>query len=433
MGVSLPYRFIPRPYQLPSLRALDAGIKRVVAVWHRRSGKEKTFLNYTIKAMFERVGTYFYVFPTYAQGKKALWDGMDKEGFPFMSHFPTEIIKSKNETEMRVETVNGSAFQVVGSDKIDALMGTNPVGVVFSEYSLQAPAAWDFIRPILRENGGWAVFDYTPRGKNHGYALYQMAKDNPEWHCELLTITDTGVLTETDMAAERREGVSEEMINQEYRCSFEGVLLGSYYGKELRAVEAEGRILRNLYDPAVGVETWWDLGMGDATAIWFTQAVGPQVRVIDYLESSGEAIGYYAKELQNKPYTYVSHNGPHDLEVRELFQTTEGAPKTRREAALRLGIAFRIVPNVPLDDGINAARGFLSRCWFDLEKTAKGWNALESYQKDYDEKAKMFRSYPRHNWASHGADAFRYLSVGHRITVAKPKRVIEEESLAWQA
>ena len=429
----MPYRFKPRPYQLPALQALDSGIKRVVAVWHRRSGKDLTFVNYTAKAMCERVGTYFYIFPTYAQGKKAIWQGKDRDGFPFIGHFPAELIKAKNETDMRIELVNGSAFQIVGSDKIDALMGTNPIGVVFSEYSLQNPSAWDFIRPILLENGGWAIFDYTPRGKNHGFTLYQMAKDNPDWFAQILTIRDTGVLTEKDMDSERREGVAEEMISQEYYCSFEGVQLGAYYGKELRTAETEGRMVRNLYDPAIGVETWWDIGVGDATSIWFTQSVGPQVHVIDYLEASGESVPYYAKELQAKPYTYLSHNGPHDLEVREWGSGDKGAPVTRREAALRLGINFRIVPQVPLDDGINAARSFLARCWFDKDKCARGLSALESYHKEWDEKAKMFRSYPAHDWSSHAADSLRYLAVGHRITVAKQKRFIEEDSLAWQA
>lgn len=432
MSITIPYRFTPRAYQLPPLAALDSGIKRVVAVWHRRAGKEKTFLNYTIKAMFERVGTYFYIFPTYAQGKKAVWQGKDRDGFPFLGHFPAEIIKAKHETEMRIEIVNGSAFQVVGSDKIDALMSTNPVGVVFAEYSLQNPAAWDFIRPILAENGGWAIFDYTPRGRNHGYALYEMARHNPAWFVQRLTVRDTGVLTEEHIDAERREGVDEELIQQEYYCSFEGVQQGAYYGKQLRDAKAEGRLVKNLYDHGFPVETWWDIGVGDATAIWFTQTVGNQIHVVDYLEASGEGVSYFAKAIQEKPYTYAAHHGPHDLQVREWGSGTDSAPVTRLESARRLGIVFRIVPKVPVDDGINAVRSVFSRCWFDEVKCAKGLQALESYHKEYDERLKMFKSYPEHDWSSHGADAFRYFAVGHKVRVEKKRPAFAPE-IVWQA
>ncbi len=167
--LTIPHNFSPRPYQLPILRALDSGIKRAVAVWHRRAGKEKTFINYVAKAAFTRVGTYYYLFPTYAQARKVLWDGRDREGFPFMAHFPKEVVKKQNDSEMRLELINGSAVQLIGTDNIDSIVGTNPVGCVFSEYAVQDPRAWDYIRPILRENGGWAIFDYTPRGKNHGF------------------------------------------------------------------------------------------------------------------------------------------------------------------------------------------------------------------------------------------------------------------------
>ena len=407
--ITIPYRYQPRPYQLPVLQAIDRGIKRVVAVWHRRSGKEKTFINVSIKKMFERVGTYYYIFPTYTQAKKVLWDGLDRDGFPFMGHIPKEVVKKKNETELRIEVVNGSALQLIGSDNIDSVVGTNPVGCVFSEFALQDPKAWDYMRPILRENGGWAIFDYTPRGKNHGYALYQMAKANPDWFAQILTINDTGALSEKDVDAERREGMSEELIQQEFYCSFEGVAFGAYFGKQLQKAEQDGRVTKVPYEEGIGVETWWDLGVGDSTAIWFTQSVGREIRVIDYLEASGEGFPFYAKALQNKPYVYSTHHAPHDIEVREL-----GNGRSRRETALSLGINFQVVPNLPIDDGIEAARTLLSRCWFDREKCERGLSALASYHKAYDDKLKDWKSYPMHDWSSHAADAFRYLAVGHK-------------------
>jgi len=420
LSLTIPYNYQPRPYQLPILKALDSGIKRAVAVWHRRSGKEKTFINYVCKAAFQRVGTYFYMFPTYAQAKKVLWDGRDREGFPFMGHIPREVIKHKNETELRVELVNGSAIQLIGTDNIDSVLGTNPVGCVFSEYAMQDPRAWDYMRPILRENGGWSIFDYTPRGKNHGYSLYQMAKDNPEWFAEVLTIDHTKAISHADIDKERAEGMSEELIQQEYYCSFEGVQVGSYYGKQLQQAESDKRIGRVPFESGLGVETWWDLGIGDSTAIWFTQSVNREIRVIDYYEASGEGLPHYVKKLQEKPYVYSGHYAPHDIQVREL-----GSGRSRKETAESLGIVFQVVKNLPIDDGIEAARTILSRCWFDREKCSRGLDALASYHKAYDDKLKDWKSYPQHDWASHAADAFRYLAVGHKTTPIKTKEPIE--------
>jgi phage terminase large subunit len=415
--ITIPHRFTPRPYQLPTLKALDSGIKRVIACWHRRSGKEKTFVNYTAKAAFQRIGTYFYLFPTYAQAKKVLWDGKDREGFPFMAHFPREVVTKKNESELRIELINGSAVQLIGTDNIDSVLGTNPIGCVFSEYAMQNPQAWDYMRPILRENGGWAIFDYTPRGKNHGYHLYQMARDNPEWHAEILTVEDTKAISETDIDAERLEGMSEELIQQEFYCSFEGVQVGSYFGKELKVAESTGRITSVNWEPAIPVDTWWDLGVGDTNPIWFTQTIGREVRIIDFYQSSGEGLPHYAKILQSKPYVYGTHNAPHDIEVREL-----GTGKSRLDTARGLGINFRVVPNLPLEDGIESARAFISRCWFDKKKCEQGLNALTSYHKLWDEKLRDYKNHPHHDWASHASDAFRYLAVGHKEMKDTPKK-----------
>ena len=423
--VEVPHRFSPRPYQLPALQALDSGVKRVIAIWHRRAGKEKTFLNYTVAAMLDRVGAYYYLFPTFTQAKRVLWDGRDREGFAFMDHFPNELVESRNSTELKVTLRNGSIFQLIGTDNIDSVVGANPVGCVFSEYALQDPKAWDYLRPILRENKGWAIFDYTPRGKNHGYTLYQMAKGNPDWFVSLLTVDDTKALTPADIDAERREGMDEDLIQQEYYCSFEGVQQGSYYGKQLALAEKEGRIGVVPAEPGVGVETWWDIGVGDSNAIWFTQSVGREVLVVDYMEASGEGISFYAKELQAKPYVYLTHNGPHDLSVREWGNPNgDGRPITRLASAKAQGIDFRIVPKVSVESGIDTARAFLAKCRFDRLKCQRGLDALSSYHKEYDERLRQFRSYPCHDWSSNGADAYRYLAVGHRMTIKLPEKYV---------
>lgn len=180
--------------------------------------------------MLMRVGTYYYFLPTYNQGRKVLWDGMDKDGFPYMSHFPDEIIANKNEQEMRIELTNGSAFQIIGCDNIDNIVGTNPIGVVFSEYPLGRSEAWDFIRPILAENGGWAIFDYTPRGMNHGWKLLQQAKREDSWFYQVLTVEDTGVIPDDVLEQEKRQ-MPEDLFYQEYYCRF---------------IEGAGRVFRNI-------------------------------------------------------------------------------------------------------------------------------------------------------------------------------------------
>lgn len=365
--------------------------------------------------MIERVGTYYYFFPTYAQGKKALWNAMDKDGFKVTDHIPKEIRKRTDNQDMLIELVNGSILQVIGTDNIDSIVGTNPVGCVFSEYPLQSPIAWGLLRPILAENGGWAVFNFTPRGKmNHGYDLYQMAKNDPKnWFCEVLTVEDTKVLSKEILEQEKREIEQQygddSLFLQEYYCSFEAAIMGSYYSNQLKKAELDKRIGNVPYDPTMRVDTWWDLGVGDSTSIWFTQSAGQEIRVIDYYEATGEGLPFYAKYLQSKEYVYGEHNAPHDIQVREL-----GSGVSRIETARKLGINFKIVKNISVDDGINAARMIFNKCWFDEQKCKQGLNALSNYHKEYDEKRKEYRNTPYHDWSSHAADAFRYFAVGYK-------------------
>lgn len=228
---TIPYNFTPREYQLPFLQAMDGGCKRAVLVWHRRAGKDKTVWNYMVKRAVEQVGTYYYILPTYNQGRKIIWDGMDKDGFRFLDHVPHGIQNGKpNESEMKIELKNGSVIQVIGSDNIDRIVGTNPIGVVFSEYPLQRANVWDFIRPILAENGGWAVFDFTPRGMNHGWKVLQQAREQDDWFAQVLTVDDTGAI-ERDVLAQERAEMPEDLYEQEYMCKF---------------VEGAGAFFRNI-------------------------------------------------------------------------------------------------------------------------------------------------------------------------------------------
>jgi hypothetical protein len=404
--ISVPVDWIPRFYQMPLWNYLEEGGKRAVAVWHRRAGKDATALNWTVVSAFKRPGLYWHLLPTYNQGRKIVWDGITRDGRKFLSAWPTAAIKSMNSTEMKLELENGAIWQVVGTDNVDRLVGSNPVGCVFSEYSLQDPRAWDYVRPILAENGGWALFIYTPRGRNHGKVLYDMAQRNPKWFCQILLQSDTHAITEEAIQDERDAGMPEEMIQQEFYCSFDAGLVGSYYGSHMEKALKEERLTTVPYEPRVPVHTVWDLGVGDATAIWFYQEVGMELRLIDLYENSGEGLAHYAHVLQERGYIYGNHWAPHDIEVREF---TTG--KSRKDVAYSLGIKFRRVPKLTVEDGIEAVRNILSKCWFDEEKCKIGIDALRQYHKEWDEKRKCYSTHPEHDWSSHIADAFRYLAV----------------------
>lgn len=434
MDVTIPHNWTPRVHQLPLLRALDGGYKRAVCVWHRRAGKDNASLNYAIKEAMQHVGVYWHMLPTAAQARKVVWDGIDNEGLRIIDHvIPKEIRAHTNKSEMRIELINGSIWQLVGSDNFNSLVGANPRGVVFSEYSVADPRAWDYIRPILTANGGWAIFIYTPRGKNHGYDLLKMAQSNPDWYSQVLTISDTGIMTDGDMQSERMAGMSEAMIQQEFYCSFESALGGAYYGSEMDTARMDGRICSVPYDPAAPVITAWDLGIGDSTAIWFAQVVGKEIRVIDYYEASGEGFAHYAKLLSTKPYFYTDHWAPHDIQVREL-----GSGKSRLEVAASYGIKFKVTPNLGIADGIEAARSTIPRCWFDAQKCDQGVEALKSYRKGYNDKMRSWSDTPIHDWSSHAADAFRYLCVvidKQKSKAPKPPQLTRprSESLGWMA
>lgn len=370
--------------------------------------------------MFRRVGVYWYLAPTYAHAKKIIWDGIDSQGVGYMERFPDELIDKKNEQDLMIKTTNGSIFQLIGTDKIkDAIVGPNPVGCVFSEFSLMAPVAYELIRPIVRENGGWLAFNFTPRGKNHAYKLFNMAKNNPAWWSSFLTIKDTKrdsfgedgstVVTLEDIEEDRREGMEEELIQQEYYCSFEGYLVGSYYGKLLQDLARTERITKVPWEPDLRVDTWWDIGVSDATSIWFTQTFRNECRVIDYYENSGEGLPHYQSILSSKPYAYGIHMAPHDIKVREW-----GAGEGRLEIAARLGIHFQVSPKKAIADGIEASRKILPLCWFDEEKCSQGLNALGSYHKQWNDGRQQFNNTPVHDWSSNAADAFRTLAMNWR-------------------
>ncbi len=412
MKVTLPNAWTAKPHQRGFFRYMEGGGKRYVGVWHRRAGKDTSAENWTAIAAMQRVGTYWHMLPTLAQARKAVWDGINRDGTRVIDQvWPNELRAKVRNDEMKIELVNGSVWQCVGSDNYNSLVGTNPVGVVFSEWSLTDPRAWDYVRPILAENGGWAVFIFTPRGNNHGWEILQVARQNADWLAEVLPADKTGMVSRTVIDQELKSGMSQEMVAQEYFCSFEAPNTGAYYGRILEQMATNGQITRVPYDSALGVHTWWDLGMDDCTSIWFTQSTSFEHRVIDYYEASGEGFTHYVRVLADKPYVYAGHHFPHDVQVREL-----GTGRSRIETLAELGITAQVVPNLDLLDGIEAVRTTLPLCYFDEEKCAYGLKALISYHRKFDEVKRSFATKPEHDWSSHAADAFRYFAVGQRQT-----------------
>lgn len=407
MAITIPYGYTPRDYQVNVLRALDSGMRNICWIVHRRGGKDVTMWNYMIKRAFQEPGTYYYFLPTFAQAKRVIWDGMINDGKKMLDFIPKEIIEGKpNNTEMKV-WINGpngqSLIQLIGADAYDAIMGTNPRGVVFSEWSLMDPMAYEYIKPILAANRGWSAFIFTPRGRNHGWELYQLAKDNPDvWFTEVLTVEDTKVvMPPARIEEERKKGMPEDLIQQEYFCNFSRGQEGAYYGKQMEELSRKGHVTRVEYDPAVPVRTYWDLGVGDSTAIWWAQFIHKEIHLVNYYENSGEGLAHYIRVLDDyrkeTGCVYDLHVAPHDISAREL---TSG--KSRLETARRLGISFRAAPRLSLESGIEAVRMILHRCWFDKAKCEHGIKCLEGYRKTYNEKFRVYGDKPFHDWCFTG-------------------------------
>lgn len=429
-GENIRFAFQPRPYQVPSFKAKANGYKRGVCIWPRRHGKDLHGLVLMVGEALKRVGLYNYYFPTFSLAKKIVWKGMDKDGRPFLSYIPAELIKDKNETDLRIELTNGSILQLVGTDNINQnMVGINPIGCLFTEYPLQNPMAWELTRPILAENGGWAWFLYTPRGRNHGYRLYQIAKDNPEsWFLSHETIETTTldgtkpVITPEYVREEIEQGMDPDLAKQEYWCSFDSPMQGSYYGRLMAAAFQEGRI--GFYPPVknIPVVSGWDIGVGekDETAIWYAQLIGEEIRLIDYFEGTGEDFAYYFKHTMESPWVNSEVFVPFDIE-----KTHWGTGKSSSEIVVRafskVGVKVRTLPKLRVSEGIGVVRALFHRLKIHDDQCGKkkyrghsGTDAITSYHRKYNEDRQEYEDTPHHNWASHAADALRYLLLGVR-------------------
>lgn len=312
-----------------------------------------------------------------------------------------------NQAELRADLPNGSQVRLYGSDNPDALRGIYLDGCVLDEYGDQDPRTFsEVISPALADRQGWAVFIGTPKGQNDFYDIWEKARQDPAWYSLMLKASESGILSPEILESQRGLQTAEEYA-QEFECSFTAAVKGAYYGQLMEQAEKDKRICGVPYDNASQVWTAWDLGIRDSTAIWFAQVVGREVHIIDYYEASGADLGHYVRELNSRAYVYAGHIVPHDAQAREL-----GTGKSRLEVLESLGLRqIRIAPNHRVEDGINAVRTLIPRCWFDAKKCELGVKFLKLYRADFDEKLKVLRPTPRHDYTSHAADAFRYLAM----------------------
>lgn len=349
---------------------------------------------------------YAYIAPYRSQAKSVAWD--------YLKHFAEPVLKSSNEAELTVELVTGAKIRLFGADNADAMRGLGFSGVFMDEYGDFRPSVWgNVIRPTLSDKQGWAVFAGTPKGKNQFWQIYDLAsRSDGEWFCLKLTASESGLLPATELNAAKAQ-ISEDQYLQEYECSFEAAILGAYYGTDLRQAELDGRITNVPYDPHLPVHTAWDLGYRDDTAIWWYQVIRNEIHLIDFFAISGANIEEIAKIIKEKPYKYGKHNLPHDARAKTLAAQGKSVIE---QLAEHLGINnLAIVPDLGVQDGIQAVRQCLPMCWFDKTKCAEGIEALRQYQREYDEDKKAFRSSPRHDWTSHPSDAFRMMAVAWRL------------------
>lgn len=359
--------------------------------------------------------------PEASQARKAIWEAVDPHTGKrrIDNAFPREMRDTTRENEMFLRFKSGSTWQVVGSDNYNSLVGSPPIGVVFSEWALADPQAWAYLRPILRENGGWALFITTPRGQNHAAEMYEAVASDPEWFTQVLPATQTNVFSPEDLQKEReayeREFGLEDgraKYEQEYLCSFTGSLVGAFYGQQMREAEEQDRITTVPHDRAHQVYTSWDIGKRDETAIWFWQDIGYQFRAIDYYEATGLEVADYAKVVSGKPYVYAQHYLPHDAAQERMGMDGRSVERQLNDLGIKPTV---IVPSPPgsREAGILETRTGLSRVAFDREKTKRGRQCLTQYRREYDDKNKVFKPTPLHNWASNGADAARTFFMGH--------------------
>lgn len=431
--IKVPYNFSPRWYQLEALKAFDEGTKYFCLVWPRRAGKDLFCFNLMIREAWRVPGIYYYFFPTYEQGRKALWENTDNVGRRLIDYIPgaydnkipNEFVRRINNQSMVIEFTNGSIIRIVAAEQVDkSIVGTNPKGAVFSEFSIQDPQGLKYMMPIFLVNNGWYIINGTPRGKNHFYNLFKRVENEKEWFVRHMTIETLHVFTQPEIDAMNAQlaltGYAEEEIQQEMYCSWSAGIRGAYYADALERAQLDGRI-GDFADNGTMVDTFWDLGTRDETSIWFRQIQNGKMVFIDYYEASGEPPSHYADVLKAKGYRYRTHYVPHDAnKIGTLKERVITAADLLRECLhdVKISDDVVVVPRTPsIHDAIQNVRFRFPLYHFNKEKCERGLLCLEQYQKKWDPNKGVYSTHPVHDWTSHGADAIRVEAAAAEYSV----------------
>lgn len=425
MQIRLPNNWRPRDYQRAAWDYLEAGGLHAELVWHRRSGKDDLGLHRTAVAAFERVAGYWYMLPEYSQARKAIWTAINPHTGKLRidEAFPVELRKTTRNQEMMIEFVNGSSFQVVGSDNPNSLVGSPPAGIVYSEWALSNPASRAYLRPILTENKGWQIFNTTPRGRNHAQRTLQAARHDPMAFAQVLDATQTGIFTEQELAHELQAYIADfgddygrAKFEQEYMCSFDAATLGAILARQVGLAEHAGRVSDNVEFDKHGqkIEISIDIGRRDTTACWFWQSQIGGYQIIDYDEGWGLDAEEWCERLNDRLKQYKMRDGSSALGTIWLPHDARAKTFSAKRSAVEIFVSMfgaehvSITPNSAKTDRINAARVLIPKIKFHATKCAKGLDALRSWQYAYNDETKTFSAEPLHDWASHAGDAFSY-------------------------
>ena len=405
--------YVPRPYQAELTQSILSGEKkRAFLCWARGAGKDVACWNTIIRAAILKPGNYFYALPTAVLARQVIFDTVfGTTGKTFIDFIPKSYIANLNISRMLIKFTNGSTLQCVGSEETATrLVGTNPTGIVWSEWQVSKEESYTYLRPRLALNDGWAIFNGTPRGTaNHFYTLFQISKISSDWYHSFKTVYDTNHIR-PDILAREKADMSIDKFNQEMLCDFNCGFQGTYYGIQMDKVKAEGRITDKLfYDASYPVWVSIDIGVRDPTAVIYFQKIGNAIHILECEEFTNQGVDYLKKQLDAKEYIYAKPIwAPHDAKVREWGSA--GAI-SRVESARNLGLELQPVDNLPLSEGIEAVRMLLGRCWFHATKAKRLVDSLENYRRIYNEELKAYQERPLHDWTSHLESAMRYLTI----------------------
>ena len=401
MQITIPYS--PRPLQQDIHTQLTKHRWAVLSI-HRRAGKSVLCINELIKRALTNDKwnpRYAYIGPTYKQTKSIIFD--------YLKFYAGVIPGSKfNEQELSCTLPNGAKISLLGSENPDSLRGNYYDGIICDEYAQINPRLFpEIIRPALSDRKGFCYFVGTPQGmSNDFYNKYQHGLKDKTWYTKVAKASETGIVDQEELEA-ALELMGKNKYRQEFECDWVAALEGAIYGDIVEKIENKGQVGRVPYDPTYPVSTAWDIGISDKTVILFFQQVGRAVQIIDYYENSNEGLPHYINVINGKDYVYKNHYGPHDLEQREF---TNG--KSRREIAYELGLRFKIVPKLSIEDGIHYTQLLLNRCWLDVDTCKKLIDALRNYHRKFNDTLQVFNMKPVHDWSSHACDSLRCLAVG---------------------